>query len=117
MVRGYRPAGFGYDGPGDVTCHGTNAPLSLTLSAAQARSLMAVERSDAPQRTPIPRAGQIRRCSVRHVAIIQVPGGRDVQVTCLLGGPEYPLSLGTFVEARPICNACTAKGIWRADED
>jgi hypothetical protein len=78
---------------------------------------MAVERSDAPQRTPIPRAGQIRRCSVRHVAITPVPGGRDVQVSCLLGGREHPLSLGTFVEARPICNACTATGIWRADED
>jgi hypothetical protein len=78
---------------------------------------MAVERSDAPQRTPIPRAGQIRRCSVRHVAITPIPDGREVQVSCLLGGRDHPLPLGSFVEARPICNACTAKGIWRADED
>jgi hypothetical protein len=78
---------------------------------------MAVERSDAAQRIPIPRAGQIRRCSVRHVAIIPVPGGRDVQVSCLLGGTDHALPLGTFDEARPICNACTATGIWRADED
>jgi hypothetical protein len=97
--------------------HGTNAPLSIPLSAAQARDLMAVERSDAPQRTPIPRAGQIRRCSVRHVAITPVPGGREVQVSCLLGGRDHPLPLGSFAEARPICNACTAKGIWRPDED
>jgi len=78
---------------------------------------MAVERRDAPQRIPIPRAGRIRRCSVRHVAITPVPGGRAVDVSCLLGGPDHPLPLGTFAEARPICNACTAKGIWRADED
>lgn len=78
---------------------------------------MAVERSDAPQRIPIPRTGQIRRCSVRHVAITPIPGGRQVELSCLLGGRDYPLSLGTFDEARPICNACTAKGIWRADED
>jgi hypothetical protein len=78
---------------------------------------MAVERGDAPQRTPIPRAGQIRRCSVRHVAISPIPGGREVQVSCLFGGRDFPLPLGSFAEARPICNACTAKGIWRADED
>ena len=78
---------------------------------------MAVEHRDAPQRIPIPRAGQIRRCSVRHVAIVPVPGGREAQVSCVLGGRDRPLPLGTFDEARPICNACTAKGIWRADED
>jgi hypothetical protein len=78
---------------------------------------MAVERADAPQRIPIPRGGQIRRCSVRHVSITPAPGGRDVQVVCLLGGRDHPLPLGTFVEARPICNACTARGVWRDDED
>ncbi|MEX1278188.1 MAG: hypothetical protein WEI16_03970 [Chloroflexota bacterium] len=51
------------------------------------------------------------------MAITPVPGGRAVDVSCLLGGPDHPLPLGTFAEARPICNACTAKGIWRADED
>lgn len=78
---------------------------------------MAVERSDAPQRKPIPRTGSIRRCSVRHVAIVPTATGREAQVSCLLGGRDRPLPLGTFDEARPICNACTAKGIWRADED
>ena len=78
---------------------------------------MAVEVVDARERTPIPRTGQIRRCSVRHVAIVAAPGGRTVEVTCLLGGPDYPLPLGTFDQARPICNACTARSVWRADED
>jgi len=40
-----------------------------------------------------------------------------VQVDCLLGGRDHPLSLGTMDEARAICNACTATTIWRVDED
>jgi hypothetical protein len=54
---------------------------------------------------------------VRHVAI--APGSERglVQVTCLLGGLDHPLPLGTMDEARPICNACTATTVWRADED
>lgn len=68
------------------------------------------------ERRPIPRSGRIRRCSVRHVAI--VPGDpATVQVTCLLGGFEHPLPLGTMDEARAICNACTARSVWREDED
>jgi hypothetical protein len=68
------------------------------------------------ERRPIPRSCRIRRCSVRHVSI--VPGDpAGVAVTCLLGGVEYPLPLGTMDEARPICNACTARSVWREDED
>lgn len=68
-------------------------------------------------RQPLPRGGQIRRCSVRHVSILPSADGPVVQVDCLLGGREYPLPLGTLDEARPICNACTARSVWRADED
>lgn len=68
------------------------------------------------ERRPIPRSGRIRRCSVRHVSIL--PGENPgIQVTCLLGGWEHPLSLGTMDEARPVCNACTARSVWREDED
>jgi hypothetical protein len=68
------------------------------------------------ERRPIPRSGRIRRCSVRHVSI--VPGDpATVEVACLLGGAEYPLPLGTMDDARPICNACTARSVWREDED
>lgn len=68
------------------------------------------------ERRPVPRAGRIRRCSVRHVSI--VPGEfASVQVDCLLGGVEHQLPLGTMDEARPICNACTARSVWREDED
>lgn len=68
------------------------------------------------ERRPIPRSGRIRRCSVRHVSI--VPGQPvTVEVACLLGGIEHPLPLGSMDDARPICNACTARSVWREDED
>ena len=54
---------------------------------------------------------------VRHVAIAPGPNGGMVEVACLLGGLEHPLPLGTMDEARPICNACTARTVWRADEE
>ena len=78
---------------------------------------MAVEPLIPGSRLPIPRQGRIRRCRVRHVSILSARDGPRVQVDCLLGGLEHPLSLGTMEEAREICNACTATTIWRADED
>jgi len=63
------------------------------------------------------RGGRIRRCRVRHVSILPGDDGPRVQVDCLLGGVDHPLPLGTMDEARPICNACTARTVWRADED
>jgi hypothetical protein len=80
---------------------------------------MALETVESAERTPIPRQGRIRRCRVRHVSIGPGADGGPptVQVDCLLGGREYPLPLGTMDEARPICNACTATTVWRADED
>ena len=76
---------------------------------------MAVEPIDQSVRAPIPRSGKIRRCTVRHVTIL--PGGRQVQVDCWLRGRDYALPLGTMDEARPICNACTARSVWREDEE
>jgi hypothetical protein len=77
-------------------------------------ALNPIEGSEA--RRPIPRSGRIRRCSVRHVSI--VPGNPPmVQVDCLLGGVDHSLPLGTMDDARPICNACTARSVWREDED
>ena len=68
------------------------------------------------ERRPIPRSGRIRRCSVRHLSI--VPGEpAAIHVACLLGGADHALPLGTMDEARPVCNACTARSVWREDED
>ena len=69
------------------------------------------------ERRPIPRSGRIRRCTVRHVSLIPGQSGPTVQVDCLLGGRDHPLPLGTMDEARQICNACTARSVWREDED
>lgn len=78
---------------------------------------MALDPIDGTQeRRPIPRSGRIRRCSVRHLSILPGDDGPRVQVDCLLGGTDHPLPLGNMDEARPICNACTATTIWRADE-
>ncbi len=68
------------------------------------------------ERRPSPRSGKIRRCSVRHVSILPTDPA-SVQVDCLLGGVDHPLPLGSMDEARPICNACTARSVWREDED
>jgi hypothetical protein len=54
---------------------------------------------------------------VRHVTILPTGAEQRVQVDCLLGGIEHPLPLGTMDEARPICNACTARTVWRVDEE
>ncbi len=72
---------------------------------------------DSREQVTVPRRGHIRRCRVRHVSI--VPDGRAsrTQVTCLLGGIDHAYPLGTMDEARSICNACTARTIWRQDED
>jgi hypothetical protein len=78
---------------------------------------MAVAALDSSARMPIPRQGRIRRCRVRHVSVLSAGDGPRVQVDCLLGGIDHPLSLGTMDEARAICNACTATTVWRVDED
>jgi hypothetical protein len=93
-------------------------PARLRPAAEAERSChVAIEEIESSERSPIPRTGRIRRCSVRHVSIL--PGEKlpTVQVDCLLGGRDYPLPLGTMDEARPICAACTATTVWRADED
>jgi len=77
---------------------------------------MALDQIDSEERRPIPRTGRIRRCTVRHVSILPDGDAPAVQVDCLLGGRDFPLPLGTMDEARPICNACTARSVWREDE-
>ncbi len=77
---------------------------------------MALDPIDSAERRPIPRVGRIRRCTVRHVSIVPGPENALVQVDCLLGGRDFPLPLGTMDEARSICNACTARSVWREDE-
>jgi hypothetical protein len=39
------------------------------------------------------------------------------EVMCLYGDRDEPLALGDIEAAEPICAACEATGIFRADED
>ena len=73
--------------------------------------------------TPVPRAltpmGRLRRCTFRRIdRVAALPGraGRsDYEVMCLY--EDEPLALGDIPAARPICDTCTASGIFRPDED
>jgi hypothetical protein len=89
----------------------------MAANSSRGDDPMALEKIETPERRTIPRSGRIRRCSVRLVSILPAPDGASVEVTCLLGGRDHPLPLGTMDEAREICNACTARSVWREDED
>ena len=56
---------------------------------------MALNPIDTGEAPPAARTGRIRRCSVRHVSIVPGPPS-SVEVTCLLGGIDHPLPLGSM---------------------
>jgi hypothetical protein len=65
--------------------------------------------------------GRLRRCTFRRVTLAApVPArGRAVamyEVMCLFPACDT-IPLGDLVSARAICDACTASGIFRPDED
>lgn len=61
-------------------------------------------------------AARIRRCTFRRLIAVDRPGGRVYDVDCLYPDRKLPLPLGDFEAATPVCNACTASHIFRADE-
>ena len=75
---------------------------------------------DAPAPEVITPVGRLRRCTFRRIDVLSaLPGRADrpsYEVMCLYGVDE-PLALGEISEARPVCEACTATGIFRPDED
>lgn len=76
---------------------------------------------DAPAPESVTPVGRLRRCTFRRIdrasALPNRAGRTDYEVMCLYGSGERPLSLGGVDEARPICDVCTASGIFRPDED
>ena len=62
-------------------------------------------------------AARIRRCTFRRLIAVDRPSGRLYDVDCLYPDRTLPLPLGDLEAAMPICNACTASHIFRADED
>ena len=75
---------------------------------------------DAPAPEVVTPVGRLRRCTFRRIDRVSALPGRSeltsYEVMCLYGTDE-PLALGDLREARPVCEACTASGIFRPDED
>jgi hypothetical protein len=61
-------------------------------------------------------AVRIRRCTFRRLIAVDRATGRAYDVDCLYPDRTLPLPLGCLETAMPICNACTASHIFRADE-
>jgi hypothetical protein len=74
---------------------------------------------DVPAPDAVAPVGRLRRCTFRRIDRVTALPGRAValsyEVMCLYGAGE-PASLGDVDSARPICEACTATGIFRPDE-
>jgi hypothetical protein len=75
---------------------------------------------DVPAPDSVAPAGRLRRCTFRRIDRVDALPGRAVavsyEVECLYGGAGEAVSLGDVDSARPICEACTATGIFRPDE-
>ena len=76
---------------------------------------------NAPTPTLVTPIGRLRRCTFRRIDQVSALPGRaprlDYEVMCLYGDVDHPLALGDVSDARPICEGCTASGIFRPDED
>ena len=74
---------------------------------------------DAPAPDFVTPVGRLRRCTFRRIDRVEPLPGRgsptQYEVMCLYGGGE-PLALGDISQARSVCDACTAAGIFRPDE-
>ncbi len=76
--------------------------------------------ADAPAPESAAPVGRLRRCTFRRIdrvtPLLGRPGRSDYEVVCLYDATE-PAALGDIQTARSICDACTALGIFRPDED
>jgi len=75
---------------------------------------------DAPAPDATTPAGRLRRCTFRRIdPVTPLPGrarSSAYEVMCLYGSADEPLTLGDLSTARPVCESCTASGIFRPDE-
>jgi hypothetical protein len=60
---------------------------------------------------------RIKRCTYRRLISLDRPQERIYEVECLYPDRKVPIPLGDLDTSLPICNACTAAHIFRADED
>jgi hypothetical protein len=66
---------------------------------------------------PLLAAPRIRRCTFRRVTAVDRRRERTYDVDCLFPDRLLPMPLGDMESSIPICNTCTATGVFRADED
>lgn len=75
---------------------------------------------DVPAPDTVTPVGRLRRCTFRRIDRVEALPGRShsaYEVMCLyFGSTDDPLALGDVDQARPVCAACTASGIFRPDE-
>ncbi len=76
---------------------------------AAASTLVADESRIAPHR--------IKRCNYRRLVSMERPRERVYEAECLYPDRKLAIPLGDLDSCLPICNACTAPHIFRADED
>jgi hypothetical protein len=71
----------------------------------------------APTPEPFLAAPRIKRCTFRRVTAVDRRRERTYDADCLFPDRGLSMPLGDLENATLICNACTASGIFRADED
>ena len=73
----------------------------------------------APEPGAVPAAAvpHIRRCAYRRMSLVSRGSEPLYDVECLYPDRVVPIPLGDLSTARPICDACQASHIFRADED
>ena len=60
---------------------------------------------------------RIKRCTYRRLISLDRPHERIYEVECLYPDRKVPVPIGDLDTSTPVCNACTAAHIFRADED
>jgi hypothetical protein len=83
--------------------------MALPLAASGAAPASASESRIAPHR--------IKRCNYRRLISLERPRERVYEAECLYPDRKLAIPLGDLDCCLPICNACTAPHIFRADED
>jgi len=83
-----------------------------------ALSLQAPSTATGPEEDPTRLAPhRIKRCTYRRLISLDRAHERVYEVECLFPDRRLPIPLGDLDSSTPICNACTAAHIFRADED
>jgi hypothetical protein len=70
-----------------------------------------------PIAAPAPAPSHIRRCTYRRLVAVERKAPAVYDVECLFLDKLVPVPLGDLESARPICNSCTARPVFRPDED